>query len=103
MLRGYPATTLARRRHLPHASAVKRYGAALLGRNATPTLSVQGMQQTFRRLGRHRAGWSLPTVVRLSVVSVLYGLDLSNAQIAQEPDLNKDELQFMTEHLPRDR
>lgn len=27
------------------------------------------------------------------------GLNLSNAQIAQELDLNKDDLQFMTEHL----
>lgn len=27
------------------------------------------------------------------------GLNLSNAQIAQELDLNKDDLQYMTEHL----
>jgi len=28
------------------------------------------------------------------------GLNLSNQQIAQELDLNKDDLQYMTEHLP---
>jgi hypothetical protein len=27
------------------------------------------------------------------------GLNLSNAQIAQELDLNKDDLQYMAEHL----
>jgi len=27
------------------------------------------------------------------------GLNLSNQQIAQELDLNKDDLQYMTEHL----
>jgi hypothetical protein len=27
------------------------------------------------------------------------GLNLSNAQIAQELDLNKDDLHYMTEHL----
>jgi len=74
MLCGYPETTRARRHHLPHCGNDQTIGFAE-PQPPRPTLSVQSVQQAFRRLDRHRAGRSPPAVVRLGVVSVLHGFD----------------------------